>query len=404
MQTALHSEVTATAAGRRAEEILRACVHCGFCNATCPTYQLTGDERDGPRGRIYLVKLALEDPASASVAMRHLDRCLTCRSCETTCPSGVAYGELAEIGRGFVERRADRGLVDRLVRAALVAFVPRRSLFRLGALIGSLVRLLLPRTLAEAVPVPRARGRWARPESPAERRVLVLEGCVQSVATPGVNCALAALLARLGVEAVRVADEGCCGSLALHLAHDDTALAHMRRNAEALARHVGTIEAILSTASGCGVTVREYGRHLAGTTQAETGAWVAQHVLDAAEYLLRYADRVPRVARPLRVAFQSPCSLQHGSRVNGAVETLLTAAGHTLVPVADGHLCCGSAGTYSLLQRDFAHELRARKLVALGAGRPDVIATANVGCALHLGATADVPVRHWLELMQPEES
>jgi len=404
MQTALPAAFTATRAGKRAEEILRACVHCGFCNATCPTYQLTGDELDGPRGRIYLIKAALEDERVSPVTVRHLDRCLTCRACETTCPSGVAYGELAEIGRHYAEENGQRGLLDRFVRAALVWMIPHRGRFRFFARLGHAFRRLLPERLASAVPAPQPRLPWPRPAVDAPQRVILLEGCVQSVATPGVNRAFARLLAGMGVEAVRVNDEACCGSLALHLGHEATARRHMTQNAIELLRHSSDVEAIVSTASGCGVTVKDYARHLADSPAVIAASWVAAQTLDAAEYLLRHVDRLPKTARPLRVAFQSPCSLQHGSQVRGAVETLLERAGHTLVPVEDAHLCCGSAGTYSVVQAELANALRARKLAALTAARPDVVVSANVGCTLHLAAASNVPVKHWIEILSPEET
>jgi glycolate oxidase iron-sulfur subunit len=405
MQTALPEDLLATPAGRRADAILRACVHCGFCNATCPTYLLTGNELDGPRGRIYLVKGALESGRVGEVETTHLDRCLTCRACETTCPSGVAYGELAEIGRDFVERHAKRPLLDRIVRAALVAVIPRRRLFGVLARLGHAFRFLLPRRLAAVVPEPRRAAAW--PVASRGRRVILLEGCVQSVATPEVNEAFAGVLARIGVDAIRIAEEGCCGSLALHLGAEAAARSHMAQNARALYRHREGVEAVISTASGCGVTVKDYARHLASETDAaaagsalpEAARWVAEHTVDAAEYLLTHVDRLPRASRPLRVAFQSPCTLQHGSKVRGAVERLLERAGHTLVAVADAHLCCGSAGTYSFLEPDLANALRGRKVAALAAHAPDAIATANVGCALHLRAAAPVPVRHWIELL-----
>jgi glycolate oxidase iron-sulfur subunit len=409
MQTALPPAMLATPAGRRADEILRACVHCGFCNATCPTYLLTGNELDGPRGRIYLIKQALEAQHAGDVEARYLDRCLTCRACETTCPSGVAYGELAEIGRDFVERHGNRPFVDRVLRALLVAVIPHRRRFRGLARLGHAFRFLLPRTLAAVVPEPRPASPWST--SASSQRVILLEGCVQSVATPAVNAALSRVLARMGIEAVRAAHEGCCGSLALHLGAEDTARAHMRRNALALYGAREGVDAIVSSASGCGVTLKDYGRHLGAPaiprgsvpegpeTAAVAAQWVAAHTLDASEYLLRHVERLPRTSRPLKVAFQSPCTLQHGSRVRGAVEAVLARAGHTLVPVADGHLCCGSAGTYAFLEPTLAGALRERKLAALTAASPDVIATANVGCALHLAAASSLPVRHWIELL-----
>jgi len=398
MQTSLPVRLLETPVGKRADEILRACVHCGFCNATCPTYQLTGDELDGPRGRIYLIKDMLEQETATPVARRHLDRCLTCRACETTCPSGVAYGELAEIGRDYVEERTTRGPIDRLMRAWLVAVVPERARFRRWVRLGNRFRPLLPRRLREAVPVPRSTQTW--PCKPSSRRVLVLEGCVQSVATPEVNQTLAGVLASLGIEAVRADHEGCCGGLALHLAATASARRHMEENVAALYAAAQGTEAIVSSASGCGVTVKDYGRLLGDSPLAEQARWVARHTRDAAEYLFDAGVALPPADAPRRVAVQVPCSLQHGQRVRGLVEALLERVGHTLVAVADGHLCCGSAGTYSVLQAGMSEALRTRKLDALLAESPDVIATANIGCGLHLGAASPVPVRHWLELLR----
>ena len=397
MQTQLATTVLASAAGKRADEILRSCVHCGFCNATCPTYLATGDERDGPRGRIYLIKDLLETERSGRIARTHLDRCLTCRACETTCPSGVAYGELAEIARDHLEATEPRNPFARLVRAWLVAVLPHPHRLRVWARLGSWFRTLLPKALGDAVPTPQPRRDWV--ESSAPRRVVVLEGCVQSIATPEVNATLARVLARLGVAAVRVPNEGCCGSLALHLGAAEAARRHVEANARALFESAQDSEAILSTASGCGVTVKEYGRLASESGAAEQARWVAAKTRDASEYLLGLAA-LPKSGTPRRVAVHSPCTLQHGQRVRGTVERLLERAGHTLVPTRDAHLCCGSAGTYSVLQARLANELRESKIAALTEAQPDVIATANIGCALHLAAAAPVPVVHWVELLE----
>jgi glycolate oxidase iron-sulfur subunit len=398
MQTQLPATILATSTGRRADAILRACVHCGFCNATCPTYLLTGDELDGPRGRIYLIKEMLEADAPSVVARDHLDRCLTCRACETTCPSGVAYGELAEIGRNFVEDRQRRPLWDRWVRNLLVFVLPAPRQLRFWARLGRQFRWLLPEYLSRAIP--HIRRGAAVPARNFSRRVVVLDGCVQRATTPEVNRALANVLDRAGVSVVRATGEACCGSLALHLGRHEQALAAIRANVDLLHAAAAGAEAIVSTASGCGVTVKDYGRLLAhDAAYAERARWVSQHTCDAAEYLARIDAPLTRNAPALRVAWFPPCTLQHGQRVTGIVETLLERAGYQLVPVADRHLCCGSAGTYSVLQHTLGDELRRQKLAALTASEPDVIATANVGCQLHLRDGAAVPVRHWLELL-----
>ncbi len=296
MQTQLPLSILATASGRRADAILRACVHCGFCNATCPTYLLTGDELDGPRGRIYLVKEMLEADAPSSVAREHLDRCLTCRACETTCPSGVAYGELAEIGRDFIEARDRRGMGDRLTRDALVRVVSSPERLAFFARLGRAFRWMLPEYLARAVPRIVARRPVAMKNH--ARRVVVLDGCAQRVTTPEVNAALARILDASDVKLVRVGDESCCGSLALHLGQAERARAAMRANVDALYAAAAGAEAIVSTASGCGVTVKEYGRLLADDPlYAERARWVAEHTCDASEYLDRIGAKLV-AARP----------------------------------------------------------------------------------------------------------
>ncbi len=402
MQTQLPQSLLATVSGRRADEILRACVHCGFCNATCPTYLLTGDELDGPRGRIYLIKEMLEADAPSDVARDHLDRCLTCRACETTCPSGVAYGELAEIGRDYVEARSTRGAWDQWMRAALVWMLPTPWRLRLFARLGRLVSFALPDYLARAVP--RLRGAKPLTVQHHARRVVVLDGCVQRAATPQVNRALASVLDAAGVAVVHVPGEGCCGSLALHLGQHERALDAIRANVDALYAAAADTEAIVSTASGCGVTVKDYGRLLANDPRyAERARWVAEHACDVSQYLTRINAPLTRRDAAMRVAWHPPCTLQHGQKITGTVEALLGRAGYELVNVADAHLCCGSAGTYSVLQHELGDALRTQKLVALTAANPDVIVTANVGCQLHLGDAAAVPVRHWLELLAPGE-
>lgn len=398
MQTQLPAAILATSSGRRADEILRACVHCGFCNATCPTYLLTGDELDGPRGRIYLIKDMLETQAATPIAREHLDRCLTCRACETTCPSGVAYGELAEIGRNFVEAQAPRPLAERFVRGALVRVLPSPGRLAFFARLGRLVRWAMPDYLARAVPRIRSRRAVAVKNHP--RRVVVLEGCVQRSTTPEVNAALAHVLDAANVKVVRAAGETCCGSLELHLGQEERAHATMRANVDALYEAAADAEAIISTASGCGVTVKDYGRLLADDPlYADRARSISQRACDASEYLARIEAPVSKSGDAATVAWHSPCTLQHGQRVKGVVEGLLERAGYRLVRVANPHLCCGSAGTYSVLQHELADELRVQKLAALTAEQPDVIATANVGCQLHLRDGAAVPVRHWLELL-----
>jgi len=405
MQTNLADFIRDTPHGREADAILRKCVHCGFCTATCPTYQLLGDELDGPRGRIYLIKQALEGEPVSERTRLHLDRCLTCRSCESTCPSGVQYGRLVDIGRAVVEERAPRRPLERATRAALAFALPRTALFGAALRLGQLARPLLPAGLKSKVP-PRAAAAGAWPAPRHARRMLVLAGCVQPVLAPSVNAAAARVLDRVGVSLQEARGAGCCGAVRFHLNDQAGGRDDMRALIDAWwpAVERGEVEAIVMTASGCGSTVREYAHFLAeDPAYRDKAARIAAMTRDLSEVVAaeaealgeRLGDAMPRG----RVAFQSPCSLQHGQQIRGVVEALLSRAGYELTPVAEPHLCCGSAGTYSILQPDLSLELRARKLAALQAGVPARIATANVGCLAHLQAGTETPVRHWIELI-----
>ena len=418
MQTRLPDDLLATAKGRRADEILRSCVHCGMCNAVCPTYQLLGDELDGPRGRIYLIKELLEgakaDRAAVSTARTHLDRCLTCRGCEVACPSGVQYGELLEIGREAVEEQGRRMPWDALTRRWLGKVVPRPEIFARWALLGRRFRWLLPELLGRMVPGVQDAGDVGvltpAAESGPVRRALVLRGCVQRVATPAANAAAGRLLHANGIEAVWAEAEHCCGGLNLHLGQTGAALETMRRGIDALRPLLDQVDVIVSTASGCGVTVKDYGRLLAeDDAYAADAARIAAMTRDLAEVAESFTALAPPDALTAagtdngnpgkKVAWHAPCTLRHGQRVSGIVEALLTRAGYELVEVADAHICCGSAGTYSLLQSQLAGQLRENKLANLMAGGPDIIATANVGCQTHLASAAGVGVVHWAELL-----
>jgi glycolate oxidase iron-sulfur subunit len=393
VQTELADFIRDTPEGREAESILRKCVHCGFCTATCPTYQVLGDDLDSPRGRIYLIKRVLEGAPVTGKTRLHLDRCLTCRACETTCPSGVQYGHLVDIGRAVVEARTQRPVLDRLRRAAMAFGLRRRRLF--GAALG-LARILGLQ--------PKARPAPAWPQARHARRMLVLGGCVQPSLAPSINAAAARVLDRLGISLIEARDRngtaaGCCGALRFHLNYQEDGRDDMRALIDAWwpAIERGEIEAIVMTASGCGVHVKEYGHLLSQDPQyAEKAARVSALTKDLCEVI----DPASLVTKERgTVAFQSPCTLQHGQQIRGKVEGLLQAAGYKLSPVNDAHLCCGSAGTYSILHAPIANELRARKLDALQAGGPQWIATANVGCLSHLQGAADTPVRHWIELI-----
>lgn len=413
MQTRLPEELLATARGQRANKILRSCVHCGMCNAVCPTYQLLGDELDGPRGRIYLIKGLLEGAEASAAGVRtvrtHLDRCLTCRGCEVACPSGVQYGELLEIGREIVEERARRPPWDAVARHWLGRVTPRWDVFARWVNFGNWFRWLLPEALTKVLPSRVRNLAGDSAPTPAgkpqfDRRALVLQGCVQRVATPAANAAAQRLLNANGIGVVWAEQEGCCGGLNLHLGQTEAALDAMRRNIDALSPLLDEVEVIVSTASGCGVTVKDYGRLLSGDAEyAAVAARIADMTRDLAEVAAPFTTLKPANGKgAVKVAWHAPCTLGHGQRLSGLVESLLTRAGFELLEVADAHICCGSAGTYSLLQSRLAGELRDNKLANLMAGGPDIIATANVGCQTHLAAAAGVPVVHWAELLAPD--
>lgn len=400
MQTSLTPEVLDTPAGREADAILRSCVHCGFCTATCPTYQLLGDELDGPRGRIYLIKQMLEGQVATRATQLHLDRCLTCRACETTCPSGVRYGRLVDIGRAVAEQRIARPWRERLYRRLLRTLIPHAGRFGTLLRISQAVRPALPRALQDQIPVRQDAGAWPPPRH--ARRMLVLAGCAQASTTPNTNAAAARVLGRLGISLVVAPAAGCCGALSHHLSATAEAHAFIRRNIDAWWPYVEDgIEAIVTTASGCGVMVKDYGVLLAhDAPYAGKAARISAltrdlgEVLGAEELLPLLQQRQPR-----RIAFHAPCTLQHGQRLAGTVEGILTRLGFELTEVRDSHLCCGSAGTYSLLQPALSTRLRDDKLAHLERPGPELIATANVGCQLHLQGAARVPVRHWIELL-----
>jgi len=387
---------------REAESIVRKCVHCGFCNATCPTYQLLGDEADGPRGRIYLIMQLLEGQPGSEQSRVHLDRCLLCRACETTCPSGVTYGRLLETGRELLEQRQPRSGIDRLKRKAMTTFVPRTGLMTAAAKLAGPVRALLPKGLASQLPAAGKNLQW--PKAVRARKMLLLGGCAQQALTPETNAAAARVMDRFGVTLAPEAKPGCCGAVRLHTSDREGGLDDVRRRIDAWWPDIQAgVEAIVSTASGCGVTVKDYGELLKDDPDyAEKARTVSGLATDIVEVIGTEVEKSPLdtgQACGLRVAFQSPCSLQHGQKLGGRVETLLGRFGFTLVPVADPHLCCGSAGTYSVLQPHLSARLKADKLAKLQAHSPDVIATANVGCQLHLRKDTETPVLHWIELL-----
>ena len=399
MQTELADFIRGTDAGREAEAILRKCVHCGFCTATCPTYQLLGDDLDSPRGRIYLMKRALEGAPVTERTRLHLDRCLTCRACESTCPSGVRYSRLVDIGRAVVEERTARPPWERVRRALLAFALPRTWLFGAALKLGWLARGLLPRSLRKKVPErPAPAGEWPAPRH--ARKMLVLAGCVQPALAPSINAAAARVLDYFRISLIEVPHAGCCGAVRFHLNYQEAGRDDMRALIDAWWPMIerGEIEAIVFTASGCGSTVKDYGHLLAeDPAYREKARRVAALAKDLSEVVP--FDAIPAGLASARVAFQSPCSLQHGQQIRGMVEARLARAGFVNTLVRDGHLCCGSAGTYSLLQPEIAGELRARKVASLEDGGPEIIATANIGCMAHLQPAASVPVRHWIELL-----
>jgi len=409
MQTNLSAEFKGTRDGEAAEAILRKCVHCGFCNATCPTYQLLGDELDGPRGRIYLIKQVLEGKAPTRSTQLHLDRCLTCRNCETTCPSGVQYGHLVDIGRKIVEGRVERPLSEKLMRTALKEGLTS-PLFGPAMKLGQLVRPLLPAGLKNKVPAPagpRAR-LWPTREHP--RKVLMLLGCVQPGMMPNINSATARVLDAAGMQTLVADGAGCCGAIRTHLNDAEGGLADMRRNIDAWWPLVegltsqGKVEAIVMNASGCGVTVKDYGHALAHDPDyAEKAARIGALTRDLSELLPDLVALLKPKMRDIKakhLAFHPPCTLQHGQQLRGGVETHLNALGFDVkVAASESHLCCGSAGTYSVLQPKLAYQLRDRKLAALAPLEPQTIVSANIGCIQHLQTGTTTPVRHWVEVL-----
>jgi glycolate oxidase iron-sulfur subunit len=402
MQTKLSDTILQTPAGREADRILRSCVHCGFCTATCPTYQLLGDELDSPRGRIYQIKQVLEgEPATRGVQL-HLDRCLTCRSCETTCPSGVHYARLLEIGREEVDRQVPRPLTERLLRRMLLHVIPYPRRFAPLAWAGSLVRGLLPERLGRPLPsLGRRSAAWPSPSH--RRRMILFDGCAQPVLAPSINAATARVLDRLSISALRTPGACCCGALPLHLSEAERARIFARRNIDAWWPLLQQgAEAVLVSASACAGMIKEYPQLLAEDPDyADKAARVAGLCRDLSEVLTQ-EDLGPlrgEINTERRVAFHAPCTLQHGQGLKGQVEPLLGRLGFQLTPVPDSHLCCGSAGSYALLQPELSEQLRERKRSALVSGQPDIIATANIGCLTHLRDPVGPPVVHWIELL-----
>jgi len=406
MQTNLAPFIRDTEAGQEADAILRKCTHCGFCLANCPTYRLLGDELDSPRGRIYQVKQVLEGAEPTATTQLHLDRCLTCRACETTCPSGVEYGRLADLGRQIVEERVPRSRGERIMRRLLRTVLPHRRLFSPLLALGRAVRPLMPAMLREHVPVAR-RATWPTATATPTRRVILFEGCVQPALVPAINAHTARVLHELGIEPVRIAAAGCCGAIDQHLGDPDKARERIRHNLDSWGPALDDgADAIVVNATGCGAQVAEYAHALeADPAYAERARGATRLATDPVELLEPYADQLrPADGIPTRIAFHAPCTLQHGLGLGGRVENLLRRIGFELTPVADPHICCGSAGTYSVLQPELAEQLRGDKVRNLERGSPEMIATANIGCLTHIQTGTGVPVRHWLELITARDT
>jgi glycolate oxidase iron-sulfur subunit len=406
MQTHLADFIKDTADGREAEAILRKCVHCGFCTATCPTYQLLGDELDGPRGRIYLIKQVLEGETATAATQLHLDRCLTCRNCETTCPSGVQYGRLVDIGRKVVDEQVGRGVGATVTRSALKLGLTS-SAFGPAMKLGQLVRPLLPQALKNKVPAPQEAGTWPARSHP--RKMLLLAGCVQPAMQPNINAATARVLDALGIETVTPPAAGCCGAIRYHLSDHDGGLDDARRNIDAWIPHLEAgAEAIVMNASGCGAMVKEYGHLLRhDPAYAAKAERVSAATRDIAEILPALSTEIrarlgSEATRVQRVVFHPPCTLQHAQKIRGTVEALLTSLGAEVAPVGESHFCCGSAGTYSVLQPELSLQLRDRRLGHLEAPRPEVILSANIGCITHLQTGTGTPVMHWIEWLDQQ--
>ncbi len=399
MQTSITESYLATKAGREAEVILRSCVHCGFCTATCPTYQLLGDELDGPRGRIYLIKQLLEGQPVSRVTQQHLDRCLTCRACETTCPSGVQYGRLVDIGRELIEQQIPRPAAQQLQRFLLRKLLPYPGRFATLLGIARLFKLALPARLKTKIPALQTPS--PRPVASHDREMIILEGCAQSVTTPNTNEATARVLDKLGVSLISPASQGCCGAVSQHLAAAEEARQFIKQNIDAWWPYImDGAEAIIVTASGCGVQVKDYAYLLAQDPgYADKAKKISELTRDLSEILAEEDLSDFKLSTHRKVAFHSPCTLQHGQQLNGQIEQILTQLGYQLSDVPDSHLCCGSAGTYSILQPVLSQQLLNNKLAALNSDQADIIVTANVGCQLHLNSQSTTQVQHWIELL-----
>ena len=383
-----------------ANTILRTCVHCGFCNATCPTYQIIGDENDGPRGRIYLIKQMLEGEEVSASTRTHLDRCLTCRNCETTCPSGVEYAQLLDIGRKVIEHKQPRNFKENTTRKILRSVLPHRKLFSTLLKTGKILKPFLPAKIKKKIPRGVAKGKI--PISRHKRKMIILEGCVQPSISPDINQATTRVLHKLGISLIKPKGAGCCGAVSQHLSAEAEALGYMKRNIDSWWTSIESgVEAIVITASGCGSMIKEYGHYLANDPDyAEKAQRVSELCKDISEILIK--EDLSLLGKPnhsQKVSWHPPCTLQHGQKINGIVEQILAQCGYKLPVIKDQHLCCGSAGTYSILQPVISTQLQVNKITALIESNPDTIVTANIGCQTHLQEATKVPVIHWIHLL-----
>ena len=399
MHTQLSDKYEHTREGDRAKALIAKCVHCGFCNATCPTYQLLGDELDGPRGRIYQIKQVFEGATPDNQLALHLDRCLTCRSCETTCPSGVEYHHLLDLGRQVTEQQISRPLTQTIPRWLLKHVLCHRHLMTGLIRIAQLFRTWMPKPLKNSVPEKQILG--ALPTAIHGRKVLLTQGCVQPGMKPLSNMATARVLDRLGISVVTEKQEGCCAALAFHLNDQLRAKRQMKNNIDAWWPYVENgIEAIVSTASGCGVMIKDYRDVLSDDpAYAEKAKIISKLTKDLSQVLIKEDLKPLKLTQTTSVVFQSPCTLQHGQQLSGVVESILSQCGIRLIPIPDAHICCGSAGTYSIFQKKISEQLRQQKLNAIQSSHAKVIATANIGCQLHLESASELPVVHWIELL-----
>ncbi len=399
MRTNLLTSIKNTPEGRLADKILRSCVHCGFCNATCPTYQLLGDENEGPRGRIYLIKQVLEGAEPSITTQAHLDRCLLCRNCETTCPSGVQYANLLEIGKKFIEAKIERPFKERFIRDGLLNTLPYPRRFKLFLKAGRYFLPLVDPKLRRKIPAKVAKGRWAKTQY--RRRMLILDGCVQPILSPDINSATSRVLDKLGITLVNIKKAGCCGAVSQHLNNEKEALAMMKRNINAWWPEIEAgAEAIVTTASGCGLMVKEYYHYLQHDEQyAEKARHISALCKDLAEVIAAENYKILATIKPKTISWHPPCTLQHGQKITGVVEKILKDCGYHLNPIKDSHLCCGSAGTYSILQPQLAKKLGDNKIDNLQANQPEMIVTANIGCQTHLQERTKTPVKHWVHLL-----